>query len=318
MVVLVTGGLGYLGGRIVQALVGRPAVRVRVLAHGGRPLPHGFPDAVDVRRGDVLEPASLRGICDGLSHAIHLAGPDQAACRKSPADALLVGAIGTLNVAEEAAAAGVRRLLFVSSIHVYGAAATDRLREDTPLRPVNPYGVSRMAGEAFAGMVARRRGISAAVLRVSNGYGPPAYPGTTCWNLVVNDLCRQAVRRGEIVLRGAGTETRDFVAVTDIVRAVELFAAVPDAMLGEGVFNIGGDRLRRILEIAECVRETFADMSGRQVPIHIGTSATPEPPMPHVDISRARALGYAPRADLRTEVRRTLEAAGGPLGDDRP
>lgn len=156
------------------------------------------------------------------------------------------------------------------------------------------------------------------MLRVSNGYGPAAYPGTTCWNLVVNDLCRQAVRRGEIVLRGAGTETRDFVAVTDIVRAVEFFASIPDAMLGEGVFNIGGDRLRRILEIAECVREKFADISGRQVPIHLGAAAPLEAPTPPVDISRARALGYAPREDLRTEVRRTLEAAAGPLADDRP
>src|SRR5574337_93549 len=315
MLLLVTGGLGYLGGRIVQALAGRPEVRVRVLAHGGRPLPHGFPDAVEVRRGDVLEPASLRGICDGVTHVIHLAGLDQAACRKSPADALLVSGIGTLNVAEEAAAAGVRRFLFLSSIHVYGAASTDRLREEAPLRPANPYGVSRMAGEAFAGMVTRRRGMSAVVLRVSNGYGPPAYPGTTCWNLVVNDLCRQAVRRGEIVLRGAGTETRDFVAVTDIVRAIELLAAAPDARLGDGVFNIGGDRLWRILEIAECVREAFADISGRHVPIHLGAAASTEPPIPPVDISRARALGYAPSVDLRGEVRRTLEAAAGPLGE---
>ena len=312
--ILVTGGLGYLGGRIVQTMASGQGAGVRVLARGTRPIPAGFPDGVKIRRGDVRDREGLRGVCDGISHVIHLAGLDQAACRKSPTDGLMVSGIGTLNMAEEAAISGVKRFLFVSSFHVYGNGCGDHLHEGMPLRPMNPYGVSRVAGEAYARMVARERGLSVVVLRLSNGYGPPAYPGTSCWGLVVNDLCRQAVRRGEIVLRGSGKDARDFVAVTDIVRALGLFVAAPAAALDDGVLNIGGDSIRTTLEVAECVQAVFAEMSGRRVPIRVGTGNGTKLLAPSVDISRARALGYIPQVDFREEVRRTLEAADGPLG----
>ncbi len=318
MRVLVTGGLGYLGGRIVQALAGRPDVAVRVLAHGARPLPSGFPPGVEVRRGDVLNPESLRGVCDGVSHVVHLAGLNQAASRKSPGDALAISGSGTLHLASEAAEAGAGRFLYVSSIHVYGAARTGRVSEEAPTVPVSWYGASRVVGELTAQMVGRDRGLSVVVLRLSNGYGPPAYPGTTCWELMVNDLCRQAARRGEIALRTSGTQLRDFVAVTDIVRAIDLFASAPDGVTGGGTFNVGSGRLHTVLSVAECVRDAFAEVSGRRIPIHVGAEAAAEPPMPHVDITRARAVGYVPEADLREELHRTLAAAAGPLGEDAP
>jgi len=129
-------------------------------------------------------------------------------------------------------------------------------------------------------------------------------------------LCRQAVRRGEIVLRGSGKDARDFVAVTDIVRALELFVAAPAAALGDGVLNIGGGGVRTTLEVAECVQAVFAEMSGRRVPIRVGTENGPRLLAPSVDISRARGLGYIPQVDFRKEVRRTLGAADGPLGEN--
>ncbi|MDA2928579.1 NAD(P)-dependent oxidoreductase [Acidobacteria bacterium AH-259-O06] len=318
MFVLLTGGFGYLAGRVVQVFSAKPGVGLRVLVHDMEPTPPGFPDSVEIRRGDVRNPESIRGLCDGVTHVIHLAGLDQGACNRSPADGLMVSGMGTLQVAVEAAASGVNRFVFVSSIHVYGAARADRLCEETPLWPLTPYGVSRAAGEAFARMVAHQRGLSVAVLRLSNGFGPPAYPGTACWNLVVNDLCRQAARRGKIVLRGNGKETRDIVAVTDIVRAIGLFATVEDERLAEGTFNIGGERVWSILEIAECVRDTYAELSHRQVPLHVGTAMSLAPPMPNLDMNRACALGFVPRADMRNEIRLTLAAAEGPLGEDPP
>lgn len=313
--VLVTGGLGYLGGRVVAALAGRVGTQVRVLVHGDRPVPAGFPANVEIRRGEVRQREDLRGLCDGISYVVHLAGLDQAACRKSPADGLTVSGIGTLNVAEEAADAGVQRFLFVSSFHVYGEVPGDYLKEEMPLRPVTPYGIARAAGEAFARLVARQRGLSVAVLRLSNGYGPPAYPGTSCWSLLVNDLCEQAVRRGEIVLRGSGKDARDFVAMTDIVRALEFLATVSVSALGNGVVNIATGTVRTTLEVAECVQDLAARASGRQIPVRLGAESNAGPIPPSIDLTRARVLGFVPQVDFREEVQRTLAVAAGPLGE---
>jgi UDP-glucose 4-epimerase len=315
MRILITGGLGYVGGRIVAAMASRPGIGLRVLIHGSRPIPPGFPASVEVCRGDVRDPENLRGVCAGITHVVHLAGLDQAASRKFPTDALMVSGIGTWHLAEEAAGAGVERFLFLSTIHVYGEVSGDRLQETTAPFPTHPYAIARLAGEGFARQAAREHGLSVVILRVSNGYGPPAFPGTACWELVVNDVCRQAVRRGEIILRGGGKDARNFVAVTDVVRAIELFLGSHDTGPNH-VFNIGGENLRTVLEVAECARDAWADHTGHRVPIRLGNGPNPSKPAVSVDLSCARRIGYSPQVNFREEIQRTLIAAAGPLAED--
>lgn len=309
MRVLITGGLGYVGGRLVAALAKRPDVQLRVLVHGDRRLPDRFPGAVEIRRGAVEDAAGMRGLCDGVTHVVHLAGLDPAACQRSPKEGLTVSGIGTLHLAEEAAAAGIARFLFISTVHVYGNVDAPRLQEDLPLRPVNPYGVSRVAGEAVARMVAVRRGLRVVVLRLANGFGPPAFPGTQAWRPIINDFCWRAVHQNEIVLRRSGKQLRDFVAVTDIVAAIELFVGLRDTELIADTFNIGSNRVRTLLELAEYVQDEYTQVSGRRVPIRTDTDVAPEPVMRHLDMTRAFSVGFTPRTDLREEIRRTLAAA---------
>src|SRR5204863_6904002 len=99
--------------------------------------------------------------------------------------------------------------------------------------------------------LSRNHSLKTVVLRLSNGYGAPAFPVTSAWQPAVNDICRQAVQQREIVLRRSGRQLRDFLAESDIVAAIELFLGLPAAQLGDGIFNIGADRLSSLLEMAE-------------------------------------------------------------------
>ena len=309
MRVLITGGLGYLGGRLIASLTaqGRPALRV--LAHGDGPLPEGFPAGVDVRRGAVEDEAAVRGVCDGVSHVVHLAGPDQRACQDSLVSALTVSGIGTLRVAEEAASAGVERFVYVSTSQVYGSTPADRLHEGARLRPVSPYGVSRVTGEACALMVAAQRDMRVVVLRLANGFGSPAFAGTQAWKLVVNDFCLQAVQKREIVLRRSGKQYRDFIPLTDVVTALDFFLHLPSEHLRYDVFNIGSGSLCTLFEFAERVSARYQQATGRSVAIRTGVDVEPDMPVRELDITRASSVGFVPKIDLDAEIDCALMAA---------
>lgn len=307
MRVLITGAAGYLGQRLVASLATRPDVVVRALVHRSAPV---FPAGVEVVRGAVDERSALRGTCDGVTHVVHLAGLAQAACERDPREALSVSGAGTLNVVREAAGAGVRRVVYVSTYHVYGAA-DDRamLHEDAPLRPLNMYGVSRVAGEACARLAGASGGMETLVLRLANGFGAPSEPGMEAWRLVVNDLCWRAVHDGEMVLRASGVQQRDFIPLSDSVDAVEYFLSVGSAELTGDTFNVGSGSVRRLLDVAADVRQEYERLFGRSVPLRTGVDRESEPPIRPMDITRALSAGFTPARDVTGEIRRTLAAA---------
>jgi UDP-glucose 4-epimerase len=295
---------------LIQALMRRSDGRVRVLAHRAGVIPDGFPPEVEIYPAELSDAESLRAICTDVTRVVHLAGMDQPACEASPAACLEISGMGTLRLAEAAASAGVRRFLFVSTFHVYGAIPGLLMQEDMALHPTTPYAVSRIAGEAFARIAGRRGGMETVVLRLANGYGAPTSPLPGAWRLAVNDFCRQAVHGGRIVLRRSGRQYRDFVPMTDIVEAIQHFLRLPGRELGDGVFNIGSNRLRTLLEVAECVRDVYAGVSGTTpVPVQTGSDEGSEPPMPQLDVRKAAAAGFVPRDDMRGEIRLTLAAA---------
>lgn len=311
MHVLLVGGSGFLGGRIVRALLARPGSRVRILTPEEPRAQWKERPGVEILRADVREPESVQGSCDGISHVIYLAGLNQVACEARPVEAVAVSGLGALHLAEEAARSGVQRFIYVSSFHVYGSVNAERLTEELAVHPRNHYGLSRRVGEMYCSLVAERRGLSVVILRLSNGYGAPADEQADCWSLVVNDLCRQAIREGRLVLRSSGRQERDFIAMRDILAGMQLFLNAPAASLGQQVFNLGSGESVSVLTVAERIRATFAERFGKELPLQTGGDPAEGRPF-HFDIRRARALGFEPRGDMAEEIRELFSACGRP------
>jgi len=311
MHVLLVGGAGYLGGRITSALTTQPGIRVRILTpEDPHPQWRQWP-GVEILRADVRNRESLAGSCDGITHLIYLAGLNQTASEARPLEALAVSGLGAFYVAKEAARAGVQRFVYISSFHVYGEVGMERLTEDLPVQPRNQYGVSRRLGEMYCALVAESCGLSLAILRLSNGYGAPADDQADCWSLVVNDLCRQAVCDGRLVLKSSGRQQRDFIAMHDLLAGLELFLRLPADRLGQRIYNLGSGVSMSILEVAERVRAVYAELFGVTLPLQTGTDAAHAQPF-WFDIGRARALGFGPRADMAREIREIFEVCGTP------
>ena len=293
-VVLVTGAGGYLGGHVVAGLAATTSVRAltRDVAH--------WLDDLDVVTADLLDD-DLAPACKGIDTVVHLAGHDEVRFADDPDRAYDETVRATERVAAAAVAAGATRLVYVSTVHVYGAALAGGgvVTEDASAEPTGRYAEARLASEAIV-----QAAVAPVVLRLTNAVGPPVAPEVSRWTLVANDLSRQAVRTGELRLRTPGTQWRDFIGMDDVRRAVVAAATATPA----GTYNLAAGQPRTILDLAGLVQDAYETRTGIRPRLHApdADSARPEPCT--VDPGRLRATGWAPRQPLPDAIMQTVDA----------
>ena len=306
--VLITGGFGYVGGRIARDLVGSGPGKVRI---GSRRDPGARPDwarGLEVARMDFSDLDSLVRACDGITTVIHMATPNEIVCGHDPVLAIEATVMGTLRLILAAQASGVRRFVFFSTAHVYGAPLQGAIDETRLPRPVHPYAIAHKAAEDLV-LAERDAGrLDAVVLRLSNGIGTPADAGIDRWTLVGNDLCRQFASEGMLTLQSSGTAVRDFIPLSDVVAAVRHILSLPADALRDGLFNLGGGKpALSIYMVAERIAARAEALFGIRPPIR---RPEPQPDEKTVDldfrIDRLRALGFSPAFDLDAEIDATL------------
>lgn len=289
---LVTGGAGFIGSHLVNALVEKGDT-VRVLddlSTGHEENLQGL--AVDLSVGDIRDAHFVRNVCDGVDRVFHLAASiSVAASMNEPIHYYDVNLLGSINVLWAAAQAGVKRVILASSAAVYGK--TDGLvNEEMETHPLSPYADTKLAMEGAARTFTTAYGLPTVALRFFNAYGPRQSPDSPY--AAVIPLFIQAMARGQAAkIEGDGKQSRDFVFVEDIVQAL-LLASESKQTIG-GVFNVGGGRSITILELAQTLQRILPDAPP---PIHV------EPRLGDVRYSEANikkiqaALEYRPNTDL--------------------
>ena len=244
--VLITGGLGYVGGRISRHLASNPNLTLRLTSRR-----QAVPGPAWLEKGEVVTwniEADIGEICSDVDTVIHLAALNEIDCARDPLAALEVNGMGTLRLLQAAQAAGVRRFIYFSTAHIYGAPLINKISEQTIPRPIHPYAITHKVAEDFVLAASDQGKIEAIVLRLSNGFGVPTNAEVNRWTLLVNDLCRQAVSTGKLVLRSNGLQQRDFVTLHDAARCVAHFISLPWEECKDGLFNLGGECSRSILK----------------------------------------------------------------------
>lgn len=311
--ILVTGGFGYLGGRIAEHFRNQ-GYPVAILGLPPRPEVMKWAVGFDIRIADVTKPETLRGTIRRGSAVIHLASVNQQVCERNPRQSVLVNGTGTFNVLEEAQASNSSRFIYFSTFHVYGKVTAREIDEETSPCPVLHYGISHLLGEMFVSQ-ARMRGLQAVSLRPTNGYGAPAHLWADCWMLALNDFCRSAVNEGRITLATTGEQRRDFVSISDIIQALELVLNVPPPF--DSVYNVGGDNVLSIRELAQRVVEVAEKDYGRRVHLEIPSKeGPPAVPWKPFRFDRIKKLGYHPK-NAKDETREAIRALFHLLGWER-
>ncbi|MBI5888784.1 MAG: SDR family oxidoreductase [Deltaproteobacteria bacterium] len=307
--VLITGGLGYAGGRIARFLAGRPDMTLRLgtrLRHEAAPewLKNGR-----VVRMDFESPDSLAGALAGVNCVIHLAAMNELDSAANPEGALIVNGLYSLKLLNAAMRAGAERFIYFSTGHVYGSPLEGRITEDSVTRPVHPYAITHRVSEDFVLAAHDRKKLVGVVLRLTNGFGAPERADVNRWTLLVNDLCRQAVTTGALVLRSSGIQYRDFITLEDVARAAGHFAALPAEACGKGLFNLGGQRSMTILEMTERISARCQAVLGfRPRIVRPEAAALEDGAARPLDfcIDRLKATGFTLTGDIDAEIDATL------------
>ncbi|RMF04880.1 MAG: SDR family oxidoreductase [Chloroflexi bacterium] len=239
---LVTGGAGFIGSHIVEALVAR-GDRVRVLDDLSSGHPENLAavrDRVEFIEGSIEDPVAVKQAAAGVAQIFHLAAmvsvPQSMA---QPVAAERANALGTLNVLLAARDAGARRLVLSSTCAVYGDEPSLPKHEQSPILPKSPYAVSKFAAEQYCRLFHESFGLETVVLRYFNVFGPRQDP-SSAYSGVISIFVDKLRQGAAPFIYGDGEQTRDFVFVKDVVAANLRAADTPDAA-GQ-VFNIGTGR----------------------------------------------------------------------------
>jgi UDP-glucose 4-epimerase len=273
MRIAVTGGAGYIGSTLVKRLAdqGHEIVSVDNLSLGDYKYlrSQGLEDRVEFIEGDIRDIELLERSFRGADAVAHLAAiPGLVLCRERPEEAVSVNVYGTHTVLEAASKLGIRRAVFCSSAAVYGAPVDMPVTEDHRLRPLNLYGVTKLAGEKIMDTYFENGGMETVNLRFGNVFGVGLY---TRWSTVIPKFVRQGMEGQALTIYGDGNSSRDFVHVEDICQALTL-ALTKDGVGGEA-FNVGGETIR-IGRLSEIVSREVEKATGRRIKV---TNLPPRP-----------------------------------------
>lgn len=306
---LVTGGAGFIGSHLAEALTAAGR-RVRVFDNLDTGLESNLAHISPVPefvRGCVTDAAAVARAAEGCDTVYHLAAlASVAKSVEDPPASHAACATGTLNVLDAARKAGVQRLVYAASASAYGGADDPAGQgEDTPLCALSPYAAAKLAGEFYAESFAATFGLETVRLRFFNVFGPRQRPDSPYSGVIAIFASLLAAGRTPTV-HGDGQQSRDFVYVGDVANALMRAADTPG--VSGRVYNVGTGKSVTLLELIDVLNRILGT---KAVPTH-GPARVGDVRHSRAKIDRIRRdLGYEPTVSLEDGLRRTLAWAKG-------
>ncbi|MCF6783838.1 NAD-dependent epimerase/dehydratase family protein [Stutzerimonas stutzeri] len=258
--ILVTGGAGFIGSNLVDALLAR-GYSVRVLDNLSTGKRSNLPadKRVELIKGDVADAQVVRSALQGCSAVVHLAAVASVqASVDDPVGTHRSNLIGTLNLCEAMREAGVRRVVFASSAAVYGNNGEGQaIDEDTPKSPLTPYAADKLASEHYLDFYRRQHGLEPVVFRFFNIYGPRQDPSSP-YSGVISIFTERAQQGLPIAVFGDGEQTRDFLYVGDLVEL--LVQALECKEAPEGATNVGLNHATSLNQLLAAISDVLGGL----------------------------------------------------------
>jgi UDP-glucose 4-epimerase len=302
MRVLVTGGAGFIGRHITEYFQHRAEVRVLDnLRSGLKSNLSGLNCQFIV--GSILDRDLVREAMKGVDFVFHLAAVASVQeSMQNPNECAEINTRGTVIILEEAARAGVKKLIFSSSAAIYGDNSTNPKIESMPAQPKSPYAISKYEGERQCCSFTDEGRLATVSLRYFNVFGPYQNP-TSKYAAVVPAFMAKATSNEPIMIFGDGCQTRDFIYVDDVVAANVFFALKSQAT---GIFNVACGRPITVTDLALTIRK----LTNSTCTIDYGAERLGDVKHSVASIDKMHAAGFKPVCDLDGGLRATIEFFG--------
>jgi len=305
MVYLITGGCGFIGSHLAEALVSG-GNRVRIydnLSSGYEKNISSVRNKAELIKADIRDLSAITSAMSGVDYVFHGAALVSVFDSvKRPRDNHDINITGTLNVLTAARDKGVKRVVFASSAAVYGNNPELPKREDMKPEPESPYGLAKVAAEHYLAVFAKLYGLETVGLRFFNAYGPRQDPDSL-YSGVISRFVKAVLDGNPPAVFGDGKQTRDFVFVDDVVQACIL--AMHSTGIGKGdVFNIGSGFQTSLLDLLKVLKE----LNGKSFDIKFYEPRAGDLKHSYADITLAgQKLLFSPKHDIRTGLKKLLD-----------
>jgi UDP-glucose 4-epimerase len=305
---LVTGGAGFIGSHLVEALLSE-GFRVRVVDN----LSTGHPSNLahlegrfEWIEGSVADFAVCQRAAEGVTYVFHQAAiPSVPRSVREPLSSHESGPTGTINILEAGRLAGVRRFMFAASSSAYGDTVELPKHEEMLPKPLSPYAAGKLAGEHYVRVYAQTMGLDGVSLRYFNIFGPRQDPSSP-YSGVISIFIKKMSQGQRPTIYGDGSQTRDFTYVANVVAANLAAMRHPEPLGGE-VFNVGVGEQIRLLDLVASLNRIFAtDLDAELLPPRPGDVRDSLASLARI----SRVLGYRPIVPFDEGLRRTVEASG--------
>ena len=306
--ILITGGLGYLGGRIADSMK-RNHPESTIILGTSRKISEApnWAKAFQIVPLNILDPASIeKAVLNDIHAIIHLAALNEHDSFNNIESAWKTNTLGTQALLSAASQKQILKFIYFSTFHVYGDCKGE-ITEDSPTRPYHPYAATHRAAEDMVRFYQHYKNMNTLTLRLSNGFGYPMDSEVSRWTLIFNDLCRQVMTLGEMVIKSSGKQHRDFIALHDVSAAVDHFLFENSEKWDDGLFNLGGDCSFSILEVAKVIATVYEKKYEKPVPIQILGKGNGECYSPvHFNIDKLKKTGFRLTGNMEKEIEQTL------------
>ncbi len=299
MRVLVTGGAGFIGSHIVEHFQGKAEVRVLDNLRSGYK-ENLAPFDVEFINGSITDRAYVKQAVQGVDYIFHMAAmisvPES---MEKPIECVEINAKGLLNVLQEAADAGVKKLCFSSSAANYGDNPTVPKLETMVPEPKSPYAITKLDGEYYCKMFSDEGWLQTACMRYFNVFGPRQDPGSA-YAAAIPIFIHKAVRNEPITIFGDGEQTRDFIFVKDIVAANVYLAEHADLT---GVYNVAYGKRQTVNDLAKKIIE----LTGSSSEISYAPPRAGDVKHSQASIDKIMQAGFTPGASFDEGLTKTIE-----------
>lgn len=299
----ISGATGLLGGRLVTSLMERGDYHLFIGVRN-RTQFRLFPGCT-CNYFDLSDELSFKDNLRNIDVVIHLAGLNSSECEQFPEDAYNYNAKATLILARMAEESGVKHFITISSYHVYGRALTGVVTEQTKPEPLSIYAKSHLLKEEMLQSLSPHH-MRITILRLANSIGYPVFKSVNCWHLLVNNICRQLIETNKIILKSDMKTERDFIPVSDVIKALGIVINWKIVNSSFSVYNLGSGYSMSLMEIVEKVVSIYDPEDWKSVDIHYPSE---QQYVNHFSLSVNKILleGYQPELEYEKEIKVLLE-----------